>query len=391
MKKILTKDAVAGEVLARDVRDQNGKLLFSKGTGLESAHIDGLRTRRIKHIFIEGRDIPAELSYFDSQSIKKLELDIDSSFQSAGDDDITKETKRVATKLIMGRAMRKGDILTKSQMNLIDKLKDIPPLPQPYLQLKSMVDNPKTTGKSFSAVLKNHPHITDRILQLTNTSFFKFPNPPSKIEGAVSMMGLRNTADMTLPFFLMESLRSGDGILDELISKIWAHSLGAGIAVNTIIRKTKMKLAHDLFVPCFMHDIGKTAIAVFCPEDFLHVENYRTEKGNESYTSELTLLGYSHADSGKIVADKWALDPLTGAVIKNHHTPFDEKLYRRETCLVHTGNFFSHSLHFGGSDEHVPPVDDDCWNIIGVKLDDIEPIMQETESIFDEAAEIFLT
>ena len=390
MKKILTKDAVTGEVLARDVRDQNGKLLFSKSTALESAHIDGLRTRRIKYIFVEGRDIPAELSYFDSQSIKKLELDIESSFQSSGEDDISKETKRAASKLIMERAVRRGDILTKSQMNLIDKLKDIPPLPPAYTQLKSLVDNPKTTGKSFSAVLKNYPDIADKILQLTNTSFFKFPNPPSKIEGAVSMLGLHTTAEMTLPFFLMELLKSGDGILDELISKIWAHSLGTGIAVNTIIRMTKMKFEHDLFIPCFMHDIGKAAIAAFCPEDYLRVENYRLEKGSESYTSELALLGYSHADSGKIVADKWELPPLTSAVIKNHHTPYDEKLYRRETYLVHTGNFFSHSLHFGGSDEVVPPIDDDCWNILSIKLDDIEPVMRETDSIFDEAAEIFL-
>jgi len=390
LKKIAVKDAVPGDVLARDVRDNSGKLLFSKGTKITAEQITGLQSRHIRILFIEGLDRPQDLEYFDSQSIKILEKAVEDSFRYAGDDDYTRETKRVALKLILERALRRGDILTKSQLNLIDRLRDMPPAPGIYQQLISIANDPRTTGRSFSRILAADAILSAKITQLAISNFQRHTSSISNIEGAVSLFGMQNSADLTLIFAAAPVFPGADPTLNEIITKIRAHCLGAGIIGRIIAAKNHYKFADSIFTPIFFHDIGKIVIAHFCPEDYLTVENHRLTAGGESIEVEVELLGYSHTDAGRILAEKWQLSPLTKAVIASHHSPYEAKEYETEVYLAHLADFLSHSLHFGGSEYPVPLTDEECWKKLELQTEDIESILSQTEAIFDQIWSIFL-
>jgi len=390
LKKIAVKDVAAGEILARDVRDPGGKLLFSKGTKLSSEQIAGIQSRRVLMIYVEGLDRPADLEYFDSQSIHALERAVENSFKNVPEDDYTRETKRVALRLILERALRRGDILTKSQLNLIDKLKDLPPLPPLYQQLTSIADDPRTTGKSFSRILASDTVVSGKIAQLAASSFLKRHNETANVEAAVSLFGIRNAAEYALAFAGMSCFHGIDPILDEIIAKIWAHCLGAGIIARAIALKNHYKFAETIFIPVFFHDIGKTVTAHFCPEDYLTVENKRLASGGDSVETEIDLLGYSHTDTGRILAEKWQLGPVYKSIIAFHHSPYEAREFETEVNLSHIADFLSHSLHFGGSEYPVPAVDEESWKILELQTEDIEPILSEAETIFDQVWNIFL-
>ena len=200
MKKILIKDITNGDVLVRDVRDPDGKLLFAKGTKLQQSHIEGFLRRRIKHVFVEGRELPEELQNFDTESLKLLESEIEARFRSASESEVMRETLRVSKKIIINRALLSGEILTKSQLTLISRLKELPPPPGIYQQLSKMINDPRTTAQSFSRALAGEPLFVQKILDLVSSSFYRFPQKVSGIENAISLIGMQAAADLALIF-----------------------------------------------------------------------------------------------------------------------------------------------------------------------------------------------
>jgi len=389
MKKISLNDITEDAVLARDVRDAGGKLLYAKNTKLTDAQIDNLRGRHIKLVYIEGLDRPADLEYFDTQSLKTLEKEIEDGFKNAGDYEIIKETKRVVTRLILERAIKRGEILSKSQLRLIDNLRNLPPLPQLYLQLSKIAEDKKTTSHSIAAILKASPPITDAFLRLVNSSFFGFQNKVGSIESAVSMAGIKFSCDLALVLQLPRYFKGVDPTIDELIGKTWTHTIGAGIIGRVIEKQKKLKFRGEMFLPLTLHDIGKVLIAAYCPDDFLTVENHRLHEKTESYDTEIKLLGYNHCDAGKIIAEKWEMSPLSKSIIAKHHTPFEETRFREEVYLANCANFLSHSMYLSGPEPSIAVADDQCWEVLNIKLEDIEPILLEAEKIFEETLDIF--
>ena len=390
MKKISLDKVDSNVVLARDLRDQNEKLLYSAGTKLTSKQISSIRVRGIKEIYVEGSDTPSEAKLFDSNSIKTLEQTIVSSFREVEDNDFTVETKRVAKRVIMDRALKKGDILTQSQLNLMNRLKETPGAPDHYVKLREMIDDPRTTGQRFIRTLELNPKISGQVCNFTATPIFSRYEGKASLDTALSIMGMQNLAELTLPFHLMSIFTGSDPTIAGIIAGLWAHCLGAGILAKIIAQRLRLKTADSLFVPVFSHDIGKALILNYCPDDYLNVENKRLDSGGASYVIENELLGYTHVDAGVILADKWKLSPLIKQVISLHHSPFKGNDCSDEIVIAHVADFLSHSLHFGGTEYPVPSIEQKSWSSLRLKMEDIEPIMVKAETLFDQVWGIFL-
>lgn len=390
MKRLLIKDAVEGDILARDVRDGNGKLLYAKNTKLSQEQIDNLHLRRIKYLYVEGVELPANMEYFDTQSLKTLEKEIEDGFREAGEDEIVKETKRVVTRLILERAIRRGEILSKSQLRLIDNLRSLPPAPQMHQQLRLMVDDKRTTSHSIGSIIKSSPETASGFMSLINSSFFGFKNRVGTLESAISMAGIKFSCELALALQICKYFKGVDKTIDELIRKIWTHSIGAAVIGRVIEKQKKLKFREDIFLPIMLHDIGKVLMAVYCPDDFLLVENHRLSEKSEYYELEIKLLGYNHCDAGKIIAERWEIPRIYKSIISKHHTPFEESNYREEVYLANCANFLSHSMYLSGRESSIGMADDNCWEILGLTPDDIEPILIESEKMFEETYLLFL-
>lgn len=390
MKKILIKDVASGDVLARDVRDPEGKLLFAKGTELQQGHIESLSRRRIKHIFVEGRELPEELQNFDTESLKLLESEIEARFHLASESEVMRETLRVSKKIIIGRALRSGDILTKSQLTLVSRLKELPPPPALYQQLSKMINDPRTTAQSFGKSLAGEPVFVQKIIDLVNSPFYKFPQKVGSIENVVSLIGMQTAADLILIFSIISMFKADQNPVRYIIKSIWAHCLGAGILTRIIGKKMGLKNLDEIFTAAILHDFGKIIIASFCPEDYFKVEKDKQRGGVESVELEKDILGYTHVNAGKVFAERWKLPNIIQTVMQCHHTPYEAREYKLETALVHIANVLSHSLHYGKGKDLVPDIEDEAWSKSKLQLDDIEPIMNECERIFDDTEFIFL-
>ncbi len=390
MKKIAIKDIKDGDVLGRDIRSKEGKLLFSAGTALDVSFKERLSRRDVREVMVEGRDLPDELEHFDSRSLRRLETSIESRFEEVADDEIMRETLRVAKRLIIERALRRGEILTKSQLNLLNKLKELPPVPALYKTLSQAVDDKRTTSRSVSAIIAGDSDLMQKMLKLVNSSLYSFRERVSSLEGAIPILGFGNTANLVFALKIVDLFDAEDELISEMIRSIWEHSLGAGIIARSIARRRGFKNEDELFLAGFLHNAGKIIMAAFCPDDYMKVENAKLRDDRESSEVEYDILGYTHIDAGKILAERWQLSPLIKAAIAFHHTPYEAREYQIEIAVANVSNIWSHSLYFGGGKGKISRVDDDAWNTVGMDIEDVEPIMSKAEGVFEEVEPIVL-
>ena len=103
-------------------------------------------------------------------------------------------------------------------------------------------------------------------------------------------------------------------------------------------------------------------------------------------TAENKIMGYNHAEIGKLLAEKWNLPAKLVQIIAHHHQPKDAGSFAMETAIVHLADIFCRALNMGfGGDNTIPPLDRFAWQSLKIQTSAIESIM---ETMQDEYGDI---
>ena len=389
LKKISVKDIKDDNILARDVITSDNQLLFKAGSPINRTFIARLIQRNIRDIYVKGSDLPEGLEHFDNESLSDIESEIDSRFKNVVNNDIMLETLRIAKKINLERALQRGEILTKSQLQLLSKLKELPALPTVYKKLAETINDPRATIRNVARIISDDPKTAKSFLDLIKSPLFNFRQHIDSIDKAVSLIGFEASLSMILCLNVVVLFPSDQLQIKRKIESLWGHSLGTATIAKIIARKIGMNEENEIFTAGLLHDIGKIIIAKFCPDDYFRVEMAKKEDSQEAIQLELKLLGYSHIDAGRIIAERWAVSPLAKLSITLHHDLSNADQFVRELSCIHIADVLSHSLHFGSLKDNVPEMNNDAWNRLRLQIEDIEPILLESERIYEEVESIF--
>ena len=215
MKKIPIREIKKGNIVGRDIRTSRGQLLYSAGAELDTSAIERLSRQNIREVFIKGHDLPEELEHFDSRTLKRLESSIESRFSENSDNDIMRETMRVSKKLIIERSLKRGEILTKSQMYLLQKMKNLPPIPELYRRILEAISRKRTTITTISTIVSSDKVISGKLVQILNTDFCVNRNRIDSIERALPQLGFKGAANLVFALSLPGVFRTDDEIVSD--------------------------------------------------------------------------------------------------------------------------------------------------------------------------------
>jgi putative nucleotidyltransferase with HDIG domain len=268
---------------------------------------------------------------------------------------------------------------------IIARVEDLPTLPRTVLRITELVNDPRASAKDLSIIITDDQVLTARLLKLVNSSFYGFPQRVSTVTGAIVLLGFDAIRNLLLTTSVLDLFPARIAHVRRDQEQLWDHSLVCAIgakAIGNFLRHDKLE---ELFVAGLLHDIGKIVEMMFLPDEFARItERVRTE-GVLISSAEQDLLGCTHADIGRLLAERWNLPAKLVGVIARHHAPAAAGAFTLEASIVHLADIFTRALDLGsGGDDKVPPLDKAAWELLKLKPGAIDAIMASMLTEFDD-------
>lgn len=268
---------------------------------------------------------------------------------------------------------------------LIAKVDDLPTLPRTVLRITEMVNDPRASARDLSRIITDDQVLTARLLKLVNSSFYGFPQRVSTVTGAIVLIGfdaIRNLLLTTSVFDLFPSRTSRDRRHQEAL---WDHSLGCAIGAKAIGEVLRYEKLEELFVAGLLHDIGKIVAMTLLPEAFARITQRAIQDRLLIATAEAEALGCTHADIGRLLAQRWNLPAKLITLIEHHHDPAAAGAWAVEASVVHVADILTRALGLGsGGDDTMPSLDRSAWELLKLKTGSLDAIMATMLDEFDD-------
>ncbi len=267
---------------------------------------------------------------------------------------------------------------------IIRKIEDLPTLPRTVLRITELVNNPRTSAQDLAGVVVDDQVLTARLLRLVNSSFYGFPRKVSTVTGAIVLLGFDAIRNLLLTTSILELFSNKKRKTGFNREKLWDHSIGCAVGAKIIGSYFKYERIEELFVSGILHDIGKIVEMLFLPKDFAQIVSIVEKENILLFSAEERVLGYTHADIGRLLAQRWSLPAKIEAVIANHHQPDAADGFMLEAAIIHLADILCRALDIGsGGDNRIPPLNKSAWEVLELNISVIEPIMHEIETEFD--------
>ena len=284
--------------------------------------------------------------------------------------------------------MIESEILRKA----ISEADNLPVLPAIYEKIASMTLNPSTTAKDLAQVISDDIALTSKLLKLVNSPFYAFPRRITTIPQAIVILGYSALRNLVLTKSAFELFPKFVGTENFKYFLFWKHSVACGVGSKVISKMLKFKEIEEMFVSGLLHDVGKIIQEQFAREEFSTALQLAADKGITILEAESKVMGYTHTETGNLVAEKWNLPDVIVESITYHHKPKHADKHRLEVSIVHLANVLAHALEFGSSGQKVlSGVDPAAWEMIGLKLSAVELIMTEMLNEFGDAVSFIMS
>ncbi len=266
---------------------------------------------------------------------------------------------------------------TADLQKIIARIDDLPTLPRTVLRITELVNDPKSSAKDLARIITDDQVLTARLLKLVNSSFYGFPQRISTVTNAIVLLGFDAIRSLLLTTSVFDLFAGRNKKSNQDQEKFWDHSLGCAVGAKVIGNHLRHDKIEELFVSGLLHDIGKIVEMLFLTDEFMRVVAIVNKQNTLMITAEQQVLGYSHAEIGKLLAGKWNLPVKLEQVIAHHHQPAAAGSFVMEASIVHLADILCRALNMGyGGDNKMPPLDKFAWESLRIRTDALELIME---------------
>jgi putative nucleotidyltransferase with HDIG domain len=220
----------------------------------------------------------------------------------------------------VARSTSLGRVLDSRMLtSIVGSLREIPPLPRVFTELKLALANPKTTIEQVSKIVEQDVAVSAKLLQLVNSAFFGTFRNVTDIKSAVVHLGMSVLQDLILTLAIFRSFTANEHLSQEYIEEIHRHGrftarIAAGITQNA-------QSGAGSVLAALLHDIGKLVIAERLPAHLVRALEQSEEEGRPLYEVEESLIQISHAEVGAYLLSLWGLPASIVEAVAHHHHP----------------------------------------------------------------------
>jgi putative nucleotidyltransferase with HDIG domain len=262
---------------------------------------------------------------------------------------------------------------------IINSIGNLPTLPTVYMKLSRLLNVPDSSIRMISNIISEDQALSAMVLKIVNSASYGFYNKIGDLQRAIVILGLNEIKSLVLATSMYKIVKQFKSSCAFDMQEFWKHSIGCAILAKVLAETAYIKDPEDVFTGGLLHDIGKLIHATYLREEFDSVIANVMETGSQMSESEKKILGFDHAQTPQ----------KTVNMIAHHHLSYMPDTLTREIAAVHIGNTLCIALRMGsGGEKRAPIVNQKAWEILDLRLSDLEYIMQRSTKLFEESISI---
>lgn len=234
---------------------------------------------------------------------------------------------------------------------VLERVEGLPRLDDTTSRLINVINDPSSSMADIVDTIRYDTSLTTELLKRCNSAYFGLERKITSIDDAARFLGTAKLMHLVMAAHshsLFSPPQSGYGLPP---GALWVHSVGVAIGSATLAERLKLPDRGILFTAGLLHDVGKIILNELVGEVYAQIIELVRDRRFTFTDAERELLGYTHAEVGGIVAERWNLpDPIVLAV-RYHHEPAAVNPPNPIVDVVHLADVACLLLGIGGGDD----------------------------------------
>lgn len=271
---------------------------------------------------------------------------------------------------------------------LVDKTEGVYSLPLIYERLTEVINHPRSSIEDITRVISEDQGLTARLLKLANSPLFGYYSRIDSIGKAATIIGTQQLQAMALAVSVMEVF---SGIPENLVNMktFWQHSIACGMIARALAVYRREANVERVFAAGILHDVGRLVMCTAMPQVFAGLLLAGKEEKALLFRMEDEHLGFTHADVGGRLLEKWRIPASIAEPVAYHHSPDRARKFPMEAAFIHLADIICKSLGLGFNGEcFVPPLEPASWERLDIPAASLPEIIKHVDSQMSETMAI---
>jgi len=215
----------------------------------------------------------------------------------------------------------------------LDGLHQIPTIPAVLAPLLRYLQQPveQIDVHRVTDLIAQDKALAAQCLQMANSPLFGRWQKVDSLRGAVIGLGFQRVSDIAMSCGVLNMMPRETGI-DPVA--FWEHSLGCALVSRHLARKISYSDPGKAYLAGLLHDLGIIVNLWVLPKEFAEAFRFAKTNGVPLHEAEHSVLGFTHCESGQLLAERWELSPDLIEVVSLHHSPGDSLNHAGLVALV---------------------------------------------------------
>lgn len=216
----------------------------------------------------------------------------------------------------------------------------LPSLGSINFALQSILSREDASVQQISESVSRDPSLTTRVLRLTNSPFYGLRNEALSLDQAIFYLGVTQIQRLVMASPIIDQFAGVAEGGSFSWKEFWKHSMAVATVSQELFNFGGVggSGGQSGYLAGLVHDIGKIAIAISLPEEFLAIHRAVVETERELCEVEREFLGLDHAEVGSLYFKSQKMPGFLIHSTRYHHRPSEAEEDQRLAAVVYIAN-----------------------------------------------------
>jgi putative nucleotidyltransferase with HDIG domain len=235
--------------------------------------------------------------------------------------------------------------------SVVDEIDALPRLPESALRIMDALRNPQASMAKIVEAIRFDQSMTTELLRICNSAYYSRSRRIASLQEAIVVLGATNLMRIVLAAHsrtLLAAEQRGYGLPP---GALWRHSVAVALAGDKLGEGLPPAQRATLFTAGLLHDVGKILLNERMELNYAAIALRVARERIPFPQAEQEVLGFTHADVGAAIAERWGLPEPIVRCIRYHHQPALARTSDPLLDRVHVADIACLLLGIGGGDD----------------------------------------